>query len=119
MNTYKLFLKDGSIIDSTVKDDWKSISEEARVSYFNGFKTVYLCTLPVVKIKIQRGELETEIDVPEDCRVYRAIRAGTTFSNGARKEEIYGQCAGLVKDGEVVEERLINAYEGIIQGWRK
>jgi hypothetical protein len=115
---YKLTLLDNSIVASG-NQEWRNISTEERVSYMEGTKTVFLCNLPVAKIKIQFNDLETEMEVPEGHKVYRAMRAGATFNNGVQKTEDFGQCVGLVKDGIVVEERVLNGFENIIQGWRK
>jgi hypothetical protein len=115
MNIYNLKLKDGALYDG----EWRSISKEARVDYQTGKKTVYLCTLPAVKIKVQCGELETEMDIPEDCQVYKANRGQAVFVVGKENNNLVSVCIGLVKEGRVIEERVLNIYENIIQGWKQ
>ena len=113
---FTILLKDGSSLKNC---DWGSISTQKRVKYQDGFKTIFSCNLNVLKIKIELGELETEIEVPDDYEVYQAIRGQTTFLNGESDKQILGRVVGLVKDGEVVEERFLNLPENIISGWRK
>lgn len=108
---------DGSIITEH-EYNWSSIASEVRVKYKNGNKTVYRCIYPVSKITINHGELETEIEVPEGYEVYQAIRGQATILGGKNSRQILGRCVGLIKDGEVVEERFLNGSENIVQGWK-
>lgn len=115
MNTYNLVLKNGDIITDK---EWKFISEEKRVSYMEGYKTVYVCTLPVVKISIKYEDLETEIGVPDGYQVYKANRGQASFTLGKSENKLVAICVGLVSNDKVVEERVLNIYEGIITGWK-
>lgn len=116
---FTIWFEDGSFISE--KDcNWRDISIEEKVKYLEGTKTVFTCLHPITKIKIQHGELETEMEVPKDFKVYNAMLGSTTIiGNSGRKTTVLGRKIGLVKDGEVVEERFINAQEGIVQGWKK
>ena len=118
LTTFNLILKDGSSINSE-NTEWKSISVEKRVKYQEGNKTVFVCNLPASKIKITAGELETEMDIPEGCEIYKANRGQATFVQGKAEQNLVAVCVGIVKDNEVIEERVVNFYENIVTGWRK
>lgn len=115
-NGFIIVKEDGSSIKNC---EWGDISDEKRVKYQEGFKTVYICSIPIIKIKIKEGELETEIEVPEGYEVYQAMRGQATILGENNEKKFLGRVAGLVKDGEVVEERFINIPENVIQGWQK
>lgn len=116
---FSVIFYDGSSIDER-NCNWDDISTQKRVKYQDGTKTVYECNYSVSKIKIHHENLETEIEVPEDYKVYQAIRSSAVFSeNGLMKSAIFARCVGLIKDDEVVEERILNISENIVQGWKK
>ena len=118
-NFFTIWLKDGSKWEE--KDhDWHDFSTEKRVKYQDGHKTVLVCNFPIDKIGIYYEGMSTEMEVPDGCDVYKAMRAQATFSSGQEsKNNLVGICIGLVKDDEVVEERIINILEETVQGWRK
>ena len=115
---FTVFFRDGSNI-SEKECNWSAIASEVRVKYQDWNKTVIRCIYPVKKITINHGELYTEIEVPEDCEVYQAIRGQATILGNRNDRQILGRAVGLIKDGEVVEERFLNGSENITQGWRK
>ena len=111
-----------TLADGTTRDDldapWKDISYMRKVNYFGKKKTVYVCASPIKHIEIFFEDLETSIDVPEDCEAYYATRARTNFIGGAAKNMILGRCVGLVKNDEVIEEKFINGIEHEVQGMK-
>jgi hypothetical protein len=113
MILFELTIKGGKIIN----DNWSDISEQKLVKYNDSNKTVYVCNLEVEKITIKLEDLETTIKIPEGYEVYFAKRAQITSNQ--REEVLVGLIAGLIKDGEVVEERFINNIAHEIMGFRK
>lgn len=110
---------DGSDINET-NTNWNDISELKRVQYQGGTKSVMISSHPLKRLEIHHGELSTFIDIPEGHDVYQAIRAESTFIPGKDKQTtITGRVIGLVKDGEVVEERFLNGQQNVIIGWKK
>lgn len=112
-----IFFTDGSSI-SEEECNWSDISVEANVKYLEGTKTVYKCIYPVRDIIIRHNELQTKVEVPTGCAVYQAIRGQATLLNGQEDKQIVGRCVGIIKDGRVIEERVLNCLEGVIQGWK-
>lgn len=110
---------DGSSV--TEKDvDWSSVAEERRVEYFEGTKTVFLCTMPVSRIYARHGDLEASIDVPEGCQAFQAIRSEAVLSSLAEKKTVcIGRTIGIVNDGIVIEEKFLNGVEHIVNGTKK
>jgi hypothetical protein len=113
MILFELKTKGGKIIN----DNWSDISTQKLVKYQDSNKIVYVCNLEVEKIKIKLKDLETEMVVPEGCDVYFAKKA--QISSLQKEETFVGLIAGLIKDGEVVEERFINNIAHEIMGFRK
>lgn len=109
--------------DSTVFHEheysWKDLSEEKTVKYFGEEKQVRV-SKGVSKMIVSHNGLVVTLNVPKDCEVYQAVRSETIFfSNGQKKDLVLGRCLGLVKDGEVIEERFINSLENQIFGVKK
>lgn len=98
--------------------NWSSISAEMRVGYFGGTKTVYVCTLPVVRIEVSHGGMVAALDVPPGCQVYQAVRSETVIMGGKRENRVVGRVIGIVRDGEVVEEQFANEVENEVLGTR-
>lgn len=116
---FKLILADGSEV-TDAQSSWSEISDMIRVRYFDNPKTVFVCNLSVKKICVTNGELSAEIDVPEGAQVYYAIRSETIlFSSREKAEQVLGNVVGLVKDGEVIEERFLNSQQNEVVGVRK
>lgn len=116
---FKVVFKDGS--ERTEQDmNWSFISERKTVSYFGGKKTVHLSVFPVRRIEVFHEGLHTAIDVPKDCNAYQAVRGETiVVPNVQRNDRVLGRIIGIVKDGEVIEERFLNALSNKVEGIRK
>lgn len=112
-----LYFSDGSII-SEEECNWSDISTPIKVKYQDGFKTVHKCNYQVSKIIIRHNELRTEVET-EGLEFYQQMRGQATVLNGGKDTQVSGRCVGIIKDGEVVEERVLNGFEGVVQGWRK
>lgn len=99
--------------------NWSSISEEIRVEYFGGTKTVFVCKLPVKRIEVHHEGLVASLDVSEGCQVFQAVRSESIITDGKKENRILGRVIGLVKDGEVIEEQFINEIMNEVLGTRK
>lgn len=114
-----LTFQDDSVI-SEMDCNWSDISSTKIVSYFGGKKTVAICDHSVKSIILKHEEMEHNLEIPEGCEVYQAIRAETNFlNNGQKKERINGRVLGIVCEGEVIEEYFLNGVEGRIMGMKK
>lgn len=99
---------------------WEDFSEQKTVKYFGGEKQVKVSKHEVSKITISHNGISATLDIPKGCEVYQAIRSETIFfPNGQKKDTILGRCVGIVKDGEVIEERFVNALERQVFGLKK
>ena len=118
MKTWEIILKDNSTI-SEEETRWIDISELKEVTYFGKKKSVYVCKFLVKKIKCYLDDFEAEIEVPDNCFVYQANRGETIIaSNEERKSRILGKLLGIIKNGEVVEEKYINLVENKVEGFK-
>lgn len=116
---FEVIFEDGSI--RTEKDlNWSQISEQKVVGYKNGNRAVFLSVPKIKTIKIIHGELSTEIEVPEDCRVFQSVHGNSTYIPGMQTiHSTVGRFVGLVKDDRIIEERFLNAVEGNVIGFRE
>jgi hypothetical protein len=109
-------LHDGALINEATHS-WSEHGEEMLCRYFGEQKRVILSTHPIKSITVSHGDMSTVIEVPEGHRVYQAIRAEAVFVSGQiDKRRIVGRVVGLVKDGEIVEERFLNGDSGEVSG---
>jgi hypothetical protein len=114
---FSVVFTDGTTI--TEKEcNWSSFSIMDRVKYQGGTKTVLKSIHPVSKISIFHGPFSTELDVPAGYDVYQAIRGQATVLGSSGQNQIVGRVVGLINNGEVVEERVINILEQTVQGWK-
>lgn len=88
--------------------NWSDMSVREKVEYLGNPKTVFLCNFPVKKINVKHDGLETTIEVPKDCKVYQAVRSTSLLTPGdVTTSKVVARIVGLVKDGKVIEERLL------------
>ena len=109
---------DGSEI-SEQETKWILFSEEKEVRYLGKKKMVLVSKFPVKKIKCVFESMETEIEVPEGCQAYQAIRSEALFIQEQTKNRIVGRLIGVIKDNEVIEERFINGIQNKVEGFKK
>jgi hypothetical protein len=113
------WLEDGSSF-TEAEVNWSEISKLERVDYFGMKKQVMVCTFPVKRVRVFHEGLVTEIEIPEDCSAYQAIRSGLNLVPSREpKPRVLGRCIGIVKNGEVIEERFLNGVQGEVLGMRK
>jgi hypothetical protein len=99
---------------------WSSICEQKEVNSLNGKKVVNISKHPVKLIKCYHEGMEAQIEVPEGCEAYQAIRSETVIIPSVqRNDRILGRVIGIVKDGEIIEEHFLNSVEFRVQGFRK
>lgn len=117
---FEVDFNDGSTISE--KDvNWSDISEEATVATRGGAKVVMQSKLPVSKFRLFHNSLSTEIDIPEDCKVYQAFKSEALFMSTGEKmsDRIIGRVVGVIKDGEIIEERYLDALGNQVIGYKK
>ncbi len=118
---FEVYFKDGSMV-SEKNTNWSALSEEANVKIMGGTKTVFLSTKDVASMKVYHKGLETDIAVPEGCRIYQSIKGMASFmSTGQRMDNntAIGRFVGIVKDGEVIEERYLDGQGNNVIGFKK
>lgn len=116
---FEVTFKDGSTI-SEKEANWSSFSTKKTVDYFGRNFVFYVSNHPVKSIRVVLNDLEARIDdVPDGAEVYQFMRSLRTVAKDTDKTALIGRGIGLIKDGAVIEERFINAYEHKIQGMRK
>jgi hypothetical protein len=114
-SNFQIILIDGRVFT----ENWSDISIEKTVKYGKGTKIVFVCKFPAKQITINHEELTTNIDIPENCEVYQSIRGETLFlPDGTKKNKIAGRTVGLVKNGEIIEERFLDSSQNIISGFK-
>lgn len=120
LNSYfEVMFNDGSIVKE-YDTNWSAFAKQEEVNYQNKKRTVYTSIYPIKKIKIYHKGLQTELDVPDDHKVYQSMRSRATFTPNGRKDNlILGRYVGLIKDNRIVEERFLSEYEGIVTGYRE
>ncbi len=97
--------------------NWSDMSELVEVTKDGKPYSVYAATVPIHTLVITHNELSIKLPVPEGTRPYQAIVAISLFSS-SQENTIVGRVAGLIKDGEVIEEQVINTNTGMIEGRR-
>lgn len=99
--------------------NWSENSEQKVVEYFGVTKRVALFNHKIQKIHVQHGTLSHDLEIPDDCQVYQAIRSETTFyPTGEKRDRIIGRVVGLVKNDKVIEEYFLNGIENEIRGMK-
>jgi len=114
-----VFSDDSTVDERTV--NWSAISEENTVTYMGALKLVMVCKFPVKTIRIVHDSLTTDVTVPEGCGVYQAFKSESLFNSKGEKilDRINGRIVGLVKDGEVIEERFLDGRGNQVIGFKK
>jgi hypothetical protein len=115
---FRVFFADGSSVCES-EANWSDMSEEVIVGYFGSQRLVRLCTQPVVRIEAEHGGITDGIDVPEGGRVYQSIRGQAFILANGRQDRIVGRYIGIVKDGEVIEEKYLDGLQLEVRGMRK
>jgi hypothetical protein len=116
---FEVVFEDGSVRDE--KDlNWSDISQEMIVDYKEKQKTVFVSIPKIKKIKVTHKDLSVELDIPDNCQVYQAIRSNATLVPGQPTvHSTIGRVIGLIKDNRVVEERFINIPEKVVLGFKE
>ena len=112
----EITLRDGTTMQDTA---WSTISERKVVRYLDQNKTVYVCTLPIASVKIWLDDLSAEVEASEGDEVYIAIRSEMFAAQNVMTDTVVGKTVGVVRNGEIIEEKYINARESRVEGFRK
>ena len=96
------------------------MSKEKIVKFDDTFKRVNVNKYAIKKIKINHSGLSTELVANEGEEIYQAIKSQTLFVHGGKTTTtIIGRVVGKIKDGEVIEERIIDNRYNEIYGFKK
>jgi len=113
---FEVGLGDGTLYSEKFCN-WRDFSEEMVILYGDKKKVANVCTLPVKKITIHHGGLQTSIEPEKGEQVYQAIKSSATLqSDSSVKTEIVGRVVGTVKDGIMTQEKVIDARINEIYG---
>lgn len=118
---FDVVFRDGSSV-SEKNVNWSAFSYLADVELMGAQKKVFLSNLQISCIKVTHENLSTEIEVPEGCDVYQSIRGQASFmSTGQRIENrtVIGRIIGIVKGGEIIEERYVDVQGNQVIGFKK
>jgi len=115
---FEVVFKDGSSV-SEVNTNWSAFSKREIIDCFGHKQACFISIYPIRSIKIKLNGLEAFIDeVPDGVEVYQFMRSERVLANNIDKDSVIGRGIGMIKDGAVIEERFINAYENKVQGMR-
>ena len=97
--------------DSVIKDvSWSSISEQILVQFMDHQKTVLVCKMPVKKITVQHEGLKVEMEIEKDEQVYQSMRSEASYlSDGTTEQKVIGRVVGKIKNGRVIEEKILDS----------
>lgn len=99
--------------------NWSALSDDRMVGYFGFKKQVKTCRFPVKRLTVRHDGMEVVLDIPPDCEVYQAVRSEFAAQpNGEARGQVLGRSVGLVRAGEVIEERFLSALGQEILGMR-
>ncbi len=116
---FELHLKNGDYLHER-NHSWHKMSREKRVKYMGGFRIVKVLNHKADKVSLTHNFLKTSISVPDDCEVYIATGCVDSFTKeGAKHTEIVAKYVGLIKDDEIIEERLLDIATGCVAGFKK
>lgn len=113
---FHVYFSDGS--ERSEHDlNWSDLAEFVLVDFFGRKKVVCLSSYQIKKLVISHNGLTTEIEVKDGEKVYQAIVGHATYrSDGETENKVTGRIIGKVKNGIVLEERLIDGQTGEITG---
>jgi hypothetical protein len=112
-----IFEDDSEITEK--ETNWSFFSDKKIVEYLDKKKMVNISKFPVKKLTCILEGLKAEIDVPEGCQVYQAVRSEAIIvPNFQRKDRIIGRIIGIVKNDKIIEELYINALTLKIEGFK-
>lgn len=113
---YIVTFEDGSVRDER-QTNWSSFSEIGEVKYFGKKKQVSVSKFRIAKIEVFHEHLHTVVEIPKNCEVYQAFSSEVSFfATGEKHSNLNGRIVGIIKEGEVIEERFLNAREGQVFG---
>jgi hypothetical protein len=114
---FEVTFEDDSVI--TEKEaNWSSMSHREAVSCFGKLKTCFVCDFQVKKIKIVMGDLETEVQVADDEKVYQYIRSERIVAKDVDNSNLVGRGVGLIRKESVTEERFLDRLANVVNGAR-
>lgn len=115
---FEVTFADGSTRNE-VDTAWSKMAEDRMVGYFGMKKQIRASRFPVKRIRVKHEALEATIEIPEGCEVYQAFRSELSIQpDGRTRGQILGRVVGIVRDGEVIEERFLSALGQEILGMR-
>lgn len=99
--------------------NWSDLSELREVTKAGQPFSAHVCRHNATSITVYHSGLETTIDIPEGYEVYQAVQSTFAFLSGGKSSNVItGRIVGLIKDGEVVEERFLSEAENRVIGFK-
>ena len=114
---YKIILKDSRTITSE-EMSWKANSDEVLVNYNNKKRLLYVSRLPILKIFAFHDGLHSELKVKEGEKVYQSMISETIVVNEHNTSKVLARVIGLVKDGKIIEEKILDGRTSQVIGFR-
>ena len=97
--------------------NWSDFSEKREVIFGDNKKIVYVSKHPLKELTIKHGDLETTITAKEGEELYQAIISMSMLrDDGTVENKIIGRRIGHIKNGRVLEERVIDGRMNEILG---
>jgi hypothetical protein len=116
---FQIIFSDNSIIDER-QSNWTDLSEQVIINDNGRIKTVLVCKYPSKSLTVNHCGLSKTIEVDHNEQPYQAIISMATLNNatGSVYQKIIGRRIGKIKDGNIVEEYIINSQTNQVIGSR-
>ena len=110
-------MQSGEILESDTVS-WHSHSSKTLVKQGDIHKMVYLSYTPIKSLTIEFNELSKTIEVPKGYSCFQSIigEAIQSSEGNEPKSRIVGRTIGLVKNGAITEEFVLNGDTNEIIG---
>lgn len=117
-STYTATFHNKSI--KTDEHSWAEMATIKVVKHFAGGTRRVAVVGGIKMFHVKHKGMDVQLSVPDGAEIYQAIREEVIFlPNGHKIERTRGHLVGIVKDGEIIEERFMNSMDGQIYGARK
>jgi hypothetical protein len=113
---FEVTFKDGSVVNEKTVN-WSSFSKIKVVKHGTKNVAVHISNFPIKEIVIHLDYMIASLEnIPDDIQVYQFIRTERLLARDIDKQQIVGRGIGLVKDGVIIEEKIIDHLSSKITG---